>query len=203
MTISLMNQTSRPAQAIRDAMTVTKGTLDEPVNLEKDAKRFLNLAKLGHWSPFEHASFTFLIEGVSRVTQQQLTRHRMASFSIESQRHVNYQEYKIETITPPTFAKLNDVVRGRVESFMQESVNLYDKLMESGIPAEDARYVLTQSVTGDILMTMNVRELYHFFKLRSAPAAQWEIRELAKEMFNTLHTAWPDIFNMEIFAYAE
>lgn len=203
MTVNLMNQTSRPAQAIRDAMTVTRGTLDEPVDLTKDARRFLNLAKLGHWSPFEHASFTFLIEGVSRVTQQQLTRHRMASFSIESQRHVNYQEYKIETITPPTFAKLNDVVRGRVESFMQESVNLYDKLMESGIPAEDARYVLTQSVTGDILMTMNVRELYHFFKLRSAPAAQWEIRELAKEMFNTLHTAWPDIFNMEIFAYAE
>lgn len=200
MTISLLNQTSWPAKAIRDAMTVTKGTLDEPVDETKNKQRFLNLAKLGHWSPFEHASFTFLIEGVSRVTQQQLTRHRMASFSIESQRHVKVDE--LELVAPWT-VRSNDEAVAVWNAVAPQAFAAYNKLIELGVPMQDARYILPQGVAGKILMTMNVRELYHFFKLRTAPAAQWEIRELAKEMFNTLHDTWPDIFNMEIFAYAE
>jgi thymidylate synthase (FAD) len=203
MNVTIMNQTMAPAQAIRDAMDVTMGNLDNAVDISRDGKRFLTLAKLGHWSPFEHASFTFLLMGVSRVTQQQLTRHRMASFSIESQRSVNYSEYVISTVEPPSFTSVNDDLHARIGKYMQESVDLYDKLIESGVPMEDARYVLTKNVTGDIIMTMNARELYHFFKLRTAPAAQWEIREIAKTMFNCLHDLYPSIFNMDILAYAE
>lgn len=198
MYISIINQTQRPTQAIRDAMDVTRGNIDETVDTTKDEKRFLRLAKLGHWSPFEHASFTFLIRGVSRVTQQQLTRHRMASFSIESQRYSTVELG--ETVVPPSIVR-----HGMVDKWteaIQYAFAVYQSLISEGVPIEDARYILPQSVTGDIIVTMNARELIHFFKLRTAPSAQWEIRELASQMFNMLHDTYPEIFNLEIISHS-
>ena len=198
MRVALINETAIPQDAIRSAMNVTRGSTND--NCEDDAKRFLALAKLHHWSPFEHASFTFELNGISRVTQQQLTRHRMASFSIESQRYCNIEEN--EVVVPSTIASDEAAVvlwNGAWEVAMEA----YRGLLKLGIPMEDARYIIPEAMTGKIIVTMNARELYHFFKLRLAPSAQWEIRKLAGQMFTMLHNAWPDIFNEEIMKYAE
>jgi thymidylate synthase (FAD) len=107
----------------------------------------------------------------------------------------------VELVVPPSIDKYgagtawNDAV--------QAIYAAYEKMIAAGVPLEDARYILPEAITGSILMTMNARELYHFFKLRTAPDAQWEIRELAKQIFNILHDTWPNIFNLEILECAE
>lgn len=202
MTISLVNCTSVPMQAIVDAIDVTRGKTNCHYTSEDCAKKILNVAKLGHWSVFEHASFTFYLEGISRVTQQQLTRHRMTSFSIESQRHV-----RLDGETKDAFVIPDTVVKRQATDIWDEAIIVtrlaYDKLIEAGVPIEDARYILPEASTGNILMTMNARELYHFFKLRMAPSAQWEIRKLANLMFSLLKENFSEIFNDDVLRYAE
>lgn len=204
MKVTIINNTVDAVDAISDAMDVTRGHINdenEYVDISTARAEFLKLAKLGHWSVFEHATFTFLIEGVSRVTQQQLTRHRMASFSIESQRHSKIEGSDI-VVVPWTIGS-NDEAVGLWNEIVPEIFKAYEKLIAIGVPMEDARYLLPEGSTGAIIMTMNVRELYHFFHLRLAAGAQWEIRKLAGEMFHQLEQSWGAIFNNEILAYAE
>lgn len=200
MRVALINETARPQDAIRSAMNVTRGSTND--NYEDDAKRFLALAKLHHWSPFEHANFTFELNGISRVTQQQLTRHRMASFSIESQRSVRVGDDPDEVYVAPDTVSKHEM--GLVwNNAIAAVTDAYRTMIKNGVPMEDARYILPGATIGRIIVTMNARELYHFFNLRLAPGAQWEIRKLAGQMFTMLHNAWPDIFNEEIMKYAE
>ena len=132
---------------------------------------------MGHESVLEHASFTYGVEGVSRVLLAQLTRHRLASFSVQSQR---YCGANMELVIPDSMCipeLVDDIVA--VRRAVEE---LYSKAVGFGVPEEDARYLTLQAGTTRLMVTMNVRELRRFFSLRCCRRAQWEIREMADEM---------------------
>ncbi len=153
---------------------------------KKDQSQFVEkLLNMGHESVFEHASFTFGVEGVSRVLLAQLTRHRLASFSVQSQRYVSY-ENGFGYIIPPRIEALGEEAVRRFQEQMETIQQWYtgwQKELGAGEGSnEDARFVLPNACETRILMTMNVRELRHFFSLRMCNRAQWEIREMAKQM---------------------
>lgn len=145
----------------------------------------------GHESVIEHASFTFRVEGVSRVLLAQLTRHRIASFSVESQRYV---ENSGQTpVVPPSIAA-NPKMAAEYEKLIGRAAMFYEDCLNEGIPAEDARYGFLQGGRTKLMMTMNARELKHFFSLRTCNRAQWEIRELADEMLRQVSIVAPGLF---------
>lgn len=158
-----------------------------------DIEAFLDkIMSLGHHSVLEHASFTFGIEGISRVTTHQLVRHRIASFSQQSQRYVSHKE-DFTSIMPDTIAENHDA--RQIFAFMSETVHkAYAQLVEMGIPPEDARYILPNATETKIIMTMNARELLHFFALRCCQRAQWEIRQMSIEMMQLVKKVAPVIF---------
>ena len=144
----------------------------------------------GHESVLEHVSFTFRIEGLSRAALAQLTRHRLASFDVESQRYVKLEDVRM--VMPDSIARsafLNEAVE-----CLSCSMDLYKRMVAEGIPAEDARYVTPQAVVTNLLLTMNARELRHFFRLRCCNRAQWEIRGVADAMLAICKKAVPELF---------
>lgn len=156
----------------------------------KEVKNFIHkLMEMGHQSPFEHVSFTFGIEGTSRVTTHQLVRHRIASYSQQSQRYVKYNQLKY--ITPPTIQKDKEIL---FKKTIEAAKKAYEEMINSGIPVEDARYVLPEACETKIIVTMNARELLHFFRLRCCNRAQWEIRQLAHQMLKKAKEVCPNIF---------
>jgi thymidylate synthase (FAD) len=136
----------------------------------------------GHYSVLEHSSFTFGVEGVSRVLLAQLTRHRIASFSVQSQRHVRF-ENGVEYLVPDTIKK-NKTLLKKYDNFFKNTETLYKEFLDAGIPAEDARYILPNASATKMVITMNARELRHFFSLRCCNKSQWEIRNMACLMLN-------------------
>lgn len=165
--------------------------LEEQVSGISIEKFLGKILRMGHLSVLEHASFTFGIEGISRATSHQLVRHRLASYSQQSQRYVTATEP--EYTVPPSIAKS----KARKKSFdeaIEGLYKLYSKLVKAGIPAEDARYLLPNAAHTKIIVTMNARELIHFFALRCCERAQWEIREMAVEMLRQAKKAAPFIF---------
>lgn len=154
------------------------------------------LAKSGHTSTFEHASFTFRIKGVSRALTHQLVRHRMASYSQQSQRYVAFDgDFDIEFIYPPSIME-NDEAFKVYDFLLADIQKAYTKLVELGIPAEDARYILPNATPSEIVVTMNARGLYNFFHERLCNRAQWEIRALANEMWLLCHETAPALFSL-------
>lgn len=155
-------------------------------------KRLQSCFKRGHMSVFEHASITFLIEGISRACSHQLVRHRLASYCQESQR---YNRYELEGtdwyVMPPSFKEaffdcsafesipLEDIF----ENQMMDASLAYGDALRAGIPPEDARYLLPPATKTCVTMTVNLREFFHFLYLRTSDSAQWEIRLLATSMF--------------------
>ena len=160
----------------------------EDIDSEKVLSRIVGM---GHHSVIEHAVFTFSVEGVSRALTHQLVRHRMASFSQQSQRYVSMDDASY--VTPHTIEGNEDALR-LYESVMDDIWKAYGKLEEMGIPAEDARYLLPNGCTTNITITMNARELLHFFSLRCCNRAQWEIREMADQMLKICKEQSPVIF---------
>lgn len=158
---------------------------------DKPAQALRGAIRSGHESVLEHASFTFRIEGISRITLAQLTRHRIASFSVLSQRYVDQKD---QEIIIPESIKQNGEMLDLYVSHVSQLRWIYDAMVEAGIPKEDARYVLPQGTTTDLIMTMNARELGHFFSLRCCNRAQWEIREMADQMLRILVAQWPELF---------
>ena len=157
----------------------------------KTASCLKMLREAGHLSPFEHASFTFAVEGVSRVATHQLVRHRMASYSQQSQRYVGMTGN--ECVVPPSVeadARALAVFKEQIGSAQRA----YDELVSLGIPKEDARFILPHGAETRIVVTMNARELHHFFALRLCRRAQWEIRALAREMLHAVREAAPVLF---------
>lgn len=156
----------------------------------KDGKKSLAHALAsGHGSVAEHAAFTFLIEGVSRVLLAQLTRHRIASFSVQSQRYCGADMGMVIPDSVCAADLVDDYVR--IRKLVKKA---YDKAVEKGVPAEDARYFTLQGGHTKIVMTMNARELRHFFSLRCCNRAQWEIRELADKMLSMCKETAPMLF---------
>ena len=151
----------------------------------------------GHHSPFEHVSFTFGVDELSRVASHQLVRHRLASFSQQSQRYVKMgdDEGNACVITPPSVAG-NPEAEELFRRQAKDACNAYKKLITMGIPAEDARFILPHGWETRLVLTMNARELHHFFKLRLCRRAQWEIRELARLMLIECRKAAPVIFEV-------
>lgn len=160
---------------------------------EGDTESFLaKIMSLGHHSVLEHASFTFGIEGISRVTSHQLVRHRIASFSQQSQRYVSHREGYV-SIMPDSIAAVPDA--RRIFGFVTETLHqAYAQLVDMGIPPEDARYILPNATETKLVMSMNARELLHFFALRCCQRAQWEIRAMSVEMLRLVKNVAPVIF---------
>lgn len=161
-------------------------------NLETQEKRknFIKARILsGHEAILEHASITFDIKKVSRALLAQITRHRIASFCVESQRYVKYDKQYYEQskdyIVPESISKQESTYRDYL-SLMDKVNKTYNSLIQKGVPAEDARMVLPQSFFTNIVMTMNFREIRHFLKLRLDKHAQWEIRELAGKIVSSI-----------------
>ena len=157
----------------------------------------------GHLSVCEHASFTFAVSGVSRALTHQLVRHRIASYSQQSQRYVNMGRF--EYVIPQSVFDVRDSFDMGDEYpsneplyawdwIMGEINALYRALIDKGVPEEDARYILPNACTTNIIVTMNARELRHFFSLRCCNRAQWEIRELANKMLELVKPVAPTIF---------
>ncbi|KXA99876.1 hypothetical protein AKJ47_01165 [candidate division MSBL1 archaeon SCGC-AAA261G05] len=159
-----------------------------PKKLEKLAKREV---ERGHESILEHAKFTFSIEGISRACSHQLVRHRIASYSQQSQRAVKIEEP--DYVTPPQI-QANSKLEEKYEQIMNQAWKNYRELLDSKIPREDARFVLPNAAKTNIVMTMNARSLLHFLELRCCLHAQWEIRELAWKILSQTRKVAPTIF---------
>lgn len=149
------------------------------------------LFEMGHMSPFEHVSFTFAIEGVSRAFLAQLTRHRLASYSVRSQRYCSEGDF--EYVIPQSIENLH-TIRPQYKAMMDDIGRLYKRMVAMGIPKEDARMVLPNACATRLVVTMNARELLHFFALRCCSRAQWEIREVANKMLELCRGQAPGVF---------
>jgi len=154
------------------------------------AKRIIKrVTGYGHVSVIEHASFTFSIEGVSRAMTHQLVRHRIASYTQQSQRYVTYDALE-KFVTPPSIA--DDAEAKKIfDETLEKISETYRKLLNLKIPKEDARFILPNAAKTNIIVTMNARELRHFFNLRCCERSQWEIREVAIEMLKQARKAAP------------
>jgi thymidylate synthase (FAD) len=166
--------------------------LEESWTEEKAGTLIDKIMALGHFSVLEHAVFTFGIEGISRATSHQLVRHRLASYSQQSQRYVKADQ-AFEHVLPPSIEE-KPALRKRFEKHLQEVGRLYSDLAGAGIPPEDARFVLPNAAATKIIVTMNARELRHFFRLRCCQRAQWEIRGMAERMLGLVRKAAPRLF---------
>lgn len=182
---------------------------------EKTEKFVQMLARMGHESPIEHASFTFGIEGVSRSLLAQITRHRIASYSVQSQRYVRAEQFSY--VTPPEIAKIPEA-KAEFQKAMQAAQESYDKLaailkdrhvaeltaqgkdektaarLAEKQAIEDARFVLPNACDTKMVVTMNARSLLHFFQLRCCNRAQWEIRDVADQMLALVSKVAPNLF---------
>ncbi|HEC96057.1 MAG TPA: FAD-dependent thymidylate synthase, partial [Euryarchaeota archaeon] len=163
----------------------------EEVNEEDMEKILETVIKRGHHSVLEHASFTFLIDGISRVTSHQLVRHRIASYSQQSQRYVPLNN---PSVVIPASIKENEEALKIFNNAVEKAWEAYRKLVSLGIHPEDARYILPQATKTSIVVTMNARELYHFLSLRLCYRAQREIRDLAIKIFREVMSVAPKLF---------
>lgn len=151
------------------------------------------LREAGHLSPFEHASFTFAVEGLSRVCTHQLVRHRVASYSQQSQRYVSMDA--ASCVIPPTVAA-DERAKRLFETQLESAWKCYQNLVDMGVDKEDARFILPHGSETKIVVTMNARELHHFFSIRLCKRAQWEIQELARLMLLSAREVSPEIFSL-------
>ncbi len=220
MKVELLEHTPNPERVIAAAAKLCYSAVGVDQILEKmsaeSCEKFINmLMSLGHESPVEHVSFTFAVEGVSRSLLAQLTRHRIASYSVQSQRYVDKENF--EYIIPPeieavpeakkifveamendreTYKKLSAILaKKHKEQFLSEGKDEKTAQKDACKKAqEDSRYVLSNACDTKIVLTMNVRSLYNFFSLRCCTRAQWEIRELATKMLALVKNVSPILF---------
>ena len=199
MKVSLLQHTPDPERSVALAARLCYSSasiseLDDRLS-QSDIAAFLEkIMSLGHQSVLEHASFTFGIEGISRACSHQLVRHRLASYSQQSQRYVTFKGDDFPQVIPASIsstAKRSELFSRAVKA----AAEAYRDLVQDGVPAEDARFVLPNAAETKIIVTMNARELLHFFELRCCERAQWEIRALAIEMLRLIKPAAPVIFS--------
>jgi thymidylate synthase (FAD) len=180
------------AAALTSTKSGSPSEILEKMNMETAKRIIKRVTGYGHVSVIEHASFTFSIEGVSRALSHQLVRHRIASFTQQSQRYVTYDTLE-KYVTPPSIAN-NAEVKKIFDETLEKISETYQKLLKLGIKKEDARFILPNAAKTNIIVTMNARELRHFFNLRCCTRSQWEIREVAIEMLNQAKKTAPALF---------
>lgn len=196
VSVSLIGYTPSPERVIAAAARlcyapVGAAKLVEDLTDEEAQKLLKTILRSGHLSVCEHASFSFAIEGISRACSHQLVRHRLASYSQQSQRYLKLN--KPAMIVPPSIENNPQLIEEFTRA-VKIACDYYQKLLAAGVEAEDARYVLPQAVETKIVVTMNARELLHFFTLRTCERAQWEIRQLAEAMLRLVLPLAPTIF---------
>lgn len=220
MNVKLIAHTPEPEKVIATAakLCYAKSDIDTVMDglTEEKITSFLNmLTSVGHESPLEHITFTFGIEGVSRSFLAQITRHRIASFSVQSQRYV--EESNFAFVTPPEIAgdekalklfneqmqnaidsynKLADILKAKhKENFIKEGITEQEAERKAQKKAiEDARFVLPNACATKMIVTMNARSLLNFFNLRCCNRAQWEIRSVAEQMLKICASIAPTVF---------
>lgn len=222
--VKLVAHTPNPEKVVASAAKLCYAgcSIDELMNNldEKKSKEFVKkLSSMGHESPIEHVSFTFAIEGVSRALLAQITRHRIASFSVQSQRYVRMDDFKyvippavLETGCEEEFVKIMDeqakqyldlvkqLEDAHYKSFSDTKNGDYEKdekarrIKASKIANEDARFILPNACETKMIVTMNARSLLNFFNHRCCNRAQWEIHALADEMLKLVYKEAPTIF---------
>ncbi len=193
--VELLTFTPEPAITAATAAHLCYAGIDieelkKKVSPEYAKKLIAHLAKAGHFSPLEHASFTFAIEGISRACSHQLVRHRIASYSQQSQRYVKEKGFNF--IVPPKIKADEKAYKLFLDS-MEKAEKAYEELLKTA-KAEDARFLLPNATETRIVVTMNTRSLYNFFERRCCSRAQWEIRALANKMLELCKQAAPDLF---------
>lgn len=184
------------AVALAAKLCYAGGDLDSLLTriAENDQREFIRKVRaMGHESVLEHVSYTFLIEGVSRALLAQLTRHRIASFSVQSQRYVSYAK-GFGYVVPPAVHALGAEAEAEYAAQMAQMQAWYEGWQQKLGTNEDARFVLPNACETRLLVTMNARELRHFFALRMCERAQWEIRALAGKMFELSYAETPELF---------
>lgn len=197
MDVRLLFQTPEPERAIAAAARLCYAPVGAAELLETMSDKAVRavlktIISSGHTSALEHASYTFAIDGVSRALTHQLVRHRLASYNQQSQRYVSYTETP-QFIVPPNVAA-DPIALERFNATNEVAFAGYRALIDAGVPAEDARYLLPNAMETKIVVTMNPRELLHFFELRCCKRAQWEIRDLALAMLDLVEPTAPYIF---------
>ncbi len=158
---------------------------------EEVGKLLDKLLAMGHLSALEHAQFALGVEGISRACSHQLVRHRIASYSQQSQRYVRLRE--VCAVLPPALEE-RPPLAGEFRERLEELWEFYARMVDAGIEPEDARYILPNACETKIVVSMNARELLHFFSLRLCRRAQWEIRALALEMLRVVRPLAPRLF---------
>lgn len=186
MEVTLVSYTQEPKFAC--ALAAANCYNSKPIESIVDA-----CYESGHTSVLEFAQFHFHVEGVSRALLAQLTRHRHAGYAVRSQRYVN--ENGFEYVIPPSI-KRNSTALGQFNTLMANIDSCYQHLLEIGVPAEDARYVLPNACCTTLNVTMNLRALINFMNLRLCTRAQWEIRELAQKMRDLILEIEPKLESM-------
>lgn len=196
MLVQLLTHTPEPEQVVAAAarLCYSAATVDQLLEKSRADRESLlrKILSLGHYSVLEHVAFSFGVEGISRACSHQLVRHRLASYSQQSQRYVSHKE-RFAAVTPPSIAERPELA-ARYDALLDEIHGTYQELLAAGIPAEDARFVLPNAAETKIVVTMNARELHHFFNLRCCRRAQWEIRALAREMLLLVRRTAPLLF---------
>ena len=207
--VTLLTYTPQPEKTVAMAakLCYSPSAIDEigeGLTEEKTASFVQMLADIGHESPIEHASFTFGIEGVSRSLLAQITRHRIASFSVQSQRYVAESDFAY--VVPPEIEAIPEA-KAEFLAAMEEDRRHYERLtallkekhqktlLEKGKRAiEDARFVLPNACETKMVCTFNARSLQNFFALRCCNRAQWEIRDIATQMLFLVREVAPHLF---------
>lgn len=197
--VELISHTNHPEQVVSAAIrqcysSVGASELKKTVSREKVERLISQIVSSGHTSTIEHVSFTFAIEGISRACSHQLVRHRIASYSQQSQRYVDLGKNELLYIIPPEVKKSKKLEK-EYQLVMSKMETEYINLTKAGIKPEDARSILPSSCETKIVVTMNARSLQNFFKLRTCKRSQWEIRNLAVEMLKKVKKVAPALFS--------
>ena len=198
MFVTLLTSTPEPERVVATAARLCYAAVDcrallERSSVEEDRRMISRILALGHHGVLEHAVFSFAVEGVSRALTHQLVRHRLASFAQQSQRYVNFDSgFAYET--PPAIAARPELNES-FDQAMSAAAAAYRELRQAGVAAEDARFVLPNAAHSRIVITMNARELRHFFRLRCCRRSQWEIRSLATAMLKEVSAVAPALFH--------
>jgi len=190
MNIELISFTPDPWRVIATAARTCYLSFNRQ-NEESDRKLIRQLIRRGHLSVLEHAAATFRVRGCSRAFTHQLVRHRLCSFSQQSQRYV--KESGFTTVTPPRI-KENPSALKIYDEMLEKSRRAYRRLLEIGVKKEDARFILPNAVVSEIVFSANFRQLRHMMILRGDPHAQWEIREVFIRIGTILKEIAPDCF---------
>lgn len=179
MNVTITNFTPDPIHHISRSAAICYSKSDDKPS------RVRNCVKMGHTSILEHASVSFLVDGISRACSHQLVRHRMASYLQESQRYNRYDLSGDDWYVIPDAFKRDEVI----DYYKGMNISLgaaYKAALESGIKPEDARYLLPEATKTRIAVTMNWREIFHVLDLRTDRAAQWEIRDMANALIEEM-----------------